>query len=179
MLAQSLAATAGDRENHVADIADIALYRIESGREILIRPAPGARVEDVRQYLYGVAMTAILYQRGESPIHAGAISVDGRAHLFCGESGAGKSTLMAQLRRHGVHVLCDDVGVLRQGPDDVVRFYHGVPRVKLWRDALAHFGIATAALQRDLSRLDKFHLPLDAVAFDSLPLASVFALVPR
>ena len=178
-LAPAITVTEGDRENHVADIANVALFRIVKGREILIRPAPGARAEDVRQYLYGVALTAILYQSDESPIHAGAIAVRGQAHLFCGESGAGKSTLMTQLRRRGVEVLCDDVGVLRQAADGAVRFYHGVPRVKLWRDALEHFGIGTAALQRDLTRIDKFHLPLDAAAFDALPIGSIFGLEPR
>ncbi|MES1971436.1 MAG: hypothetical protein V4472_03195 [Pseudomonadota bacterium] len=178
-LVQSIASTTGSNETHFSEIADVALFRIEKGREILVHPTVGARAEDVRQYLYGVGLTAILYQRDESPIHAGAVAWGGQAHLFCGESGAGKSTLMTQLRRRGVHVLCDDVGVIRQGSDAIVRFYHGVPRVKLWRDALTHFGIGTAALQRDLTRLDKFHVPLDVVAFDALPLGSVFNLQPR
>ncbi len=178
-LDRAIAPTAGTREIHIADIADVALFRMEKGREIFICPAQDARAEDVRQYLYGIALTAILYQRDESPIHAGAVAYGGQAHLFCGESGAGKSTLMTQLRRRGLHVLCDDVGVLRQGADSIVRFYHGVPRVKLWRDALTHFGIGTAALQRDLTRHDKFHLPLDVTAFDALPLGSVLHLHPR
>lgn len=168
-----------DDEAHVADIADIAIYRAVGGREITISPAPGARPQDIRQYLYGVGLTAILYQRGESPIHAGAIALGGQAHIFCGASGAGKSTLVAHLRRRGVTVLCDDVGVLRQGPDEVISFHHGVPRVKLWQDALTHFGIATSALQRDLTRFDKFHLPLEETAFDSLPLGSIVSLVSR
>lgn len=175
----SIESTASTPEVHIADIADVALFRVERGREILVCPVPGARPEDVRQYLYGIALTAILYQRDESPIHAGAIAYGGQAHLFCGESGAGKSTLMTQLRHHGLHVLCDDVGILRTGPDGIVRFYHGVPRVKLWRDALTHFGIGTETLQRDLTRYDKFHLPLDSTAFDALPLGSVFHLHPR
>jgi hypothetical protein len=174
----STASMAKDSASHIADIADVALFRIERGCEIQVQPAPGARQEDVRQFLYGVALTAILYQRGESPIHAGAVEVGGQAHMFCGASGAGKSTLMMQMRHRGVNVLCDDVGVIRQGADNIVRFYHGVPRVKLWRDALAHFDIDIWPLQRDLARHDKFHLPLANTAFDSLPLASIFNLVP-
>lgn len=165
------------REVHVADIAGVARYRVERAREISIQPASGARAEDIRQYLYGIALTAVLYQRGESPIHAAAVAMGGRAHIVCGESGAGKSTLMMQLRRQGVTVLCDDVGVIRTGPDDVVRFYHGVPRLKLWQDALAHFGIDYGPLQRDLARFDKFHLPLEGAGHDALPLASIFRFV--
>lgn len=176
-LKQSITTMAGDPTSHIADIANVALFRIENGCEIQVEPASGARLEDVRQFLYGVALTAILYQRGESPIHAGAIAVGGQAHMFCGASGAGKSTLMMQMRHRGVNVLCDDVGVIRRGTDNVVRFYHGVPRVKLWRDALVHFDIDASPLQRDLARHDKFHLPLTNTAFDSLPLASIFSLV--
>lgn len=169
---------AGDgKAAHFARIAGVADFRVEQGGRIVVCPAPQAAPADIRQYLYGVALTAALYQRGESPIHAGAVAFGGRAHLFCGPSGAGKSTLIMQLRRLGRDVLCDDVGVIRQGKDNIVRFYPGVPRLKLWQDALAQFAIDSRGLHRDLVRYDKYHLPLGDGMAEGLPLGSVFRLI--
>ena len=56
-------------------------------------------------------------------------------------------------------------------------FYPGVPRLKLWRDTLDHFGLNERTLVRDRTRTDKYHLPL-VTAFHPhpLPLRRLYAL---
>lgn len=148
----------------------IAHYRVASGTEIVVDPAPGAAPGDVRTHLLGTAFAALLHQRGRLPLHASAIVHGGAVIAFCGDSGAGKSTLGAALQQRGYRLACDDVGVVVPDTAGALLFYPGFPRIKLWNTALDHFGIDAEGLQRDLSRADKYHLQLhDAEAFSMAP----------
>ena len=75
-------------------IADIGRYSISSSR-ILVEPASGAHLRNVRLYLLGSAMGILLHQRGLLPLHANAIEIDGRAFALHRTIRAGKSTLAA------------------------------------------------------------------------------------
>lgn len=151
-------------------IQAVARYRVQQGTQILVDPLPGADPGDVRLWLLGTALGALLHQRGLLPLHVSALAIDGGASAFCGDSGAGKSTLAAALHRRGLPLLTDDVG-LAVPEADRVRFYPGFPRIKLWRDALEHFGLDHRPLIRDLTRTDKYHLRLAAGAgFQAQPL---------
>lgn len=154
-------------------IEGVARYRVEVGRRILIDPVLTADPGDIRLWLLGTALGALLHQRGLLPLHVSALALDGAAFAFCGDSGAGKSTLAAALHRRGLPLLTDDVGlaVPKAVPPagfetstavDAITFYPGFPRLKLWRDALDHFGLDHRPLIRDLTRVDKYHLRLDA-----------------
>jgi hypothetical protein len=145
-------------------VPQVARYRTSEGREIVVEPLPGAIPEDVRLFLLGTMFGALLHQRGELPLHASAVSVGGAAVAFCGHSGAGKSTLAAALHRRGFPLLSDDTGVVLPAADGSLVYHPGVPRIRLWRDALDHFDIDTAGLVRDISRADKFHLHPSAIA---------------
>jgi hypothetical protein len=157
-------------------IEGVARYRVQGGEQILIDPVPGADAGDVRLWLLGTALGVLLHQRGLLPLHVSALAMDGAAHAFGGDSGAGKSTLAAALHRRGLPLLTDDVG-LAVPTAEAVRFYPGFARIKLWRDALDHFGLDHRALIRDLARTDKFHLRLDAgVQATPLPLRRLYVL---
>ena len=156
----------------------VARYRVEGGRRILIDPLPGAEPGDVRLWLLGTALGALLHQRGRLPLHVCALAVDGAAVAFCGDSGAGKSTLAAALHRHGLALLTDDVGVAVPA-GETVTFHPGFPRIKLWRQTLDHFGLDHRPLIRDLARTDKYHLRLDAqdgFLATPLPLSRLYVL---
>ena len=60
-------------------------------------PAPGRDLyeSDVRVFLLGSCIGALLHQRGILVLHAGAIHTDKGAVLFTGPWGIGKSTLLA------------------------------------------------------------------------------------
>lgn len=157
-------------------IRGVARYRVERGERILIDPLPGADEGDIRLWLLGTALGALLHQRGLLPLHVSALALDGAAYAFCGESGAGKSTLAAALHRRGLPLLTDDVGLAVPAGDRVL-FYPGFPRIKLWKDALDHFGLDHRPLIRDLTRADKYHLRLAADLHDQpLPLRHLYRL---
>lgn len=147
-----------------------ARFRIEHGRRIVVDPLPSKAPGDVRLWLLGTALAVLLHQRGHLPLHASAVLIDGEVHAFCGASGAGKSTLAMALGRRGIEVLTDDVGVVMPEGNGRWLFHAGVPRVKLWRESLEHFGIAHQGLIRDQTRSDKYHLQLPAAhGPDALP----------
>ena len=50
-------------------IAGVANYWVHDGREIVVDAVNGASLEDVRIYLLGSAMGAVLHQRGLLPFH--------------------------------------------------------------------------------------------------------------
>lgn len=158
----------------------VARYRVEQGERILIDPVPGAAEGDVRLWLLGTALGALLHQRELLPLHVSALAIDGAVVAFCGDSGAGKSTLAAALHRRGLPLLTDDVGLVVPQPEaqpDGVRFYPGFPRIKLWRDALDHFGLDHRPLIRDLTRTDKYHLQLShGFHAEPLPLRRLYLL---
>lgn len=123
----------------ILDCEGAGRYRAEGGRTIVIDPDPGADEGTVRIYLLGSALGAILHQRGLLPLHSNGVVVDGRAVAFAGPPGAGKSTLAAWFHDRGHRLLSDDVCVLE--PCEAGFLAHpGVPRLRLWRDALEASG---------------------------------------
>jgi hypothetical protein len=157
-------------------IDNVARYRVVRGSRILVDPSPAARTGDVRVWLLGSALGIALHQRGLLPLHVSAVGLAGGAYAFCGESGAGKSTLAAALHRRGLPVLTDDVGLAVLESDRVL-LHAGFPRIKLWRDALGHFGLDHGELIQDLTRTDKYHLRLaEGFQASALPLRAIYLL---
>jgi hypothetical protein len=154
-----------------------ARYLVRGGREIRVQPAPGASARDVRSYIFGSAMGAICHQRGLLPMHANAIDFDGRAIAFSGRSGAGKSTLAAHFHGEGRRILSDDLCVVTFDGAGRPLAWPGLPRIKLWDDALAALGHDARGLDRVSDGEAKFSLPMpDALLRAPLPLARLYAL---
>ncbi len=142
----------------------IARYRVERGRTIRIdrRLGPAgastASEGDLRLYLLGSALGALLHQRHWLPLHISAVQTPAGVWGFTGDSGAGKSTLAAWLHyRYGWKMVSDDVGVIKPG-EAAPTLYPGPPRLKLWKDTLERLEIDRQGLARDLTRTEKFHL---------------------
>jgi hypothetical protein len=62
-----------------------------------------------------VAMNAVLFHFHRILLHAGAVRLGGRVHLFVGERGSGKTTVSLRLAAAGGTLLCDDHVVIRHG----------------------------------------------------------------
>lgn len=62
-----------------------------------------------------VAMNAVLFHFRRVLLHAGAVQLGGRVHLFVGDRGAGKTTVTLRLAAAGGTLLCDDHVVIRRG----------------------------------------------------------------
>lgn len=139
---------------------EAAVYRVREGREILVRPFPGADAALVRLYVLGSAMALLLNQRGIVSLHCSAVAIDGLAVAFAGDPGEGKSTLAAHLLGlPGAELVTDDVLAVDASTASVPQAFPGVPQLKLWRKSLTSIGRSASDLRQDWQRADKFHLP--------------------
>jgi hypothetical protein len=146
-------------------IDGIADFRVVAGNAIHVRPEPGASERNVRLYLLGSAIGMLLHQRGLLPLHANAVEIDGKALAFMGPSGSGKSTLAAWFHDRGYRVIADDVCVIRFHENGEPVVCAGLPRLRLWREALEASGRDPAQFDRSYAGADdweKYDVPLAA-----------------
>jgi hypothetical protein len=142
-----------------------------------VAPVEGASDRNIRLFLLGSAFGAIVHQRGLLPLHANAIEVDGRAIAFMGHSGAGKSTMAAWFLDRGHRILADDVCVVVPDENSVPRAYPGIPRLRLWREALERSGRTTDGFELAFDEDDKWNVPTPRQSEGGpIPLAAVYLL---
>lgn len=154
----------------------VGRFQICDGSRIVVDPHPIASDRNVRLFLLGSAMGVLLHQRGLLPLHANAIEIGGKAAAFLGHSGAGKSTLAAAFHDAGYRILSDDVCVATSGGGGFVA-QPGIPRLRLWRDAVERTGRATAGLERAFDTLDKYTVRTEASGqTGALPLSAIYLL---
>lgn len=158
-------------------IPKVASYRVRGGREILFDPREGASDRNIRLFLLGSALGGIIHQRGLLPLHANAIDIDGRAVAFMGHSGAGKSTMAAWFLDRGHRILADDVCVVVPDAAGVPLAYPGIPRLRLWREALERTGRNADELELAFDDTDKYNLPTPEPSRSGpIPLSHVYLL---
>ncbi len=142
------------RRQYLTTSPDEARVLVENGCAVTVEPAPGDDLTDARSVLMAPVQAVLWHQRSLLPLHASVVGVNGRAVALAGPSGAGKSTLAAVLAARGHDVLADDICIIdTAGGADVLA---GTRRLRLWRDALDHLGIAVDGLPRALSRREKY-----------------------
>ncbi len=145
----------------VLNVPEAGRYLIRDGSEILVEPLSGGSERHLRLYLLGSAFGAILHQRGLLPLHANSIEIAGRAVAFLGHSGAGKSTMAAWFHDRGFEILADDVCVVTFDEARPVA-QPGIPRLRMWRDALEASGRSVEAYQLAFDDADKYNVPTRA-----------------
>jgi len=123
----------------------------------------------------------LLHQRGLLPLHANAVEIGGRAFAFMGRSGAGKSTLAAAFHDRGHRVIADDVCVIRFDDEGRAFACPGIPRLRLWEEALTATGRTSGSYQPSYAgdeSFRKFDVPIDWDPRDALtlPLAAIYWL---
>jgi len=84
--------------------------------EIVVRPDNSGPIELLPILLAGTVAAFVLALRGETVLHASAVSLDGSALAFVGHSGGGKSTLAALMCASGAGLVGDDVLTVHPGP---------------------------------------------------------------
>lgn len=132
--------------------------RVIGGRTITYQPSPNLDIAELRAYVLGSGLGALLAQRGNLVFHANAIAMPDETAIICmGRSGAGKSTTAAAMMLRGHQVLADDVCPVALGG----LIYPGLTRMKLWDETADHLGIATAGLERIPGDRPKWNIPLN------------------
>ena len=158
-------------------VAGVGRYLVRDGCEILIDPDQSASDHDIRVYLLGTCIGALLHQRGFLVLHASGIATDRGCLLFAGASGVGKSTLLAEFLRRGYKMVVDDVCAVRLGLGDGPTVVPSYPRTRLWADAAARLAIDTSRLPRTKSSWDKFERQVsDQFSDQEAKLVHVFQL---
>jgi hypothetical protein len=157
-------------------IANVARFRISDGQKITVEPDPAASGRNVRLFLLGSAMGILLHQRRMLPLHANAIAFGGAAAAFMGRSGAGKSTLAAAFHDRGRLILSDDVCAIVAEQEGFMA-QAGIPRLRLWRDAVERTGRKVDDYERAFDTLDKYTVGISCNAHSAaLPLKAVYLL---
>jgi hypothetical protein len=156
-------------------VPDVGRFLIRDGREIVV-DAPFAPERNMRLFLLGSVFGALLHQRGLMPLHANAVVLEGRAFAFCGHSGAGKSTMAAWFHDRGAPILADDVCVIGFDAGGAPQAFPGIPRLRLWRQALEETGRLAEDFDRSFDALDKYDVPLSPPNPDPEPLAAIYLL---
>jgi hypothetical protein len=171
------------KDEYLLNVRDICRYYAGHGTKIVAEPVAGMDEHSIRLFMLGTVMAAILYQRGDIPLHASAIVKDGKLTLFAGNSGAGKSTLLAMLATKGYEVFTDDVCVLQHnttGTNEVLGTA-SYPMIKLWDDAISQLDNDT--FTRDfkvrplLPKYGQFFY--DTFNAQALPVDKIFVLSPE
>src|SRR3954471_5329873 len=173
---EGIAGYSSTAEGTLLRVPHVGRFLIREGREIIVEPAQGASERNVRLFLLGSALGALLHQRGLLPLHANAIEMDGRAVAFSGHSGAGKSTIAAWFHDRGRRILTDDVCVIGFDAGAAAVAYPGIPRLRLWREALEASGRDAGGYSRSFDALDKYDVPSEHRAIEPLPLAAIYLL---
>lgn len=149
-------------------------------REIIVEPHGTAPTWLVGSIVLGLAMSAILHQRGYFVLHASVVSWENRAVALVGDKGWGKSTLAAALCARGFSLVTDDVAALQ--PDGAGRFVvqPGVPQVKLWPDASTAAGVDREYLREvDPRTKERLQIPTYAFVNQPVPVEQIYILSNR
>jgi hypothetical protein len=156
-------------------VEGIGRFRIHDGVRIAWhREGEDVSDQDLRTFLLGSAVGALLIQRGMLVLHGNALEKSGRAIVCLGHSGAGKSTLAYGLMEQGWRLLADDLVAIT--PEGLV--LPGIPRIKLWHDACQAFGLDPEGLPPIRQGMHKYLLIGEAVqrASAAVPLAAMYLL---
>lgn len=166
-----------DRE-FLLKVDGVASYYIREGKQVIVQPHQGACTHDVRLFLMGSAIGALLHQRNLLPLHGSSIKFGEGAVIFTGDSGAGKSTIAAAFYNLGYPLLADDLCVVTTEINSSPMVYPGFQQMKLWGDSLKKIGIQSDKLQRVRlnTEMDKFFVPVADICMNPIPIKTIFVL---
>lgn len=159
------------------NLNDVARYLVQNGNEIIVEPAPNSLESDVRVFLLGSSIGALLHQRGMLVLHAGAVYTERGAVLFTGPSGVGKSTLLGEFLRRDYKLMVDDVCGLVLDSAGTPLVMPGYPRTRLWSDAARKLEQDINVMERTRPTMEKYERQLPEQYWDQpAPLRRIYLL---
>ena len=156
-------------------VEEVARYLIVENREIRIEPLPGSSEDEVRIFLLGSVLGAILHARHIAVLHASVIATERGAVLFMGRSGAGKSTLLGGFLQRGYAMLADDKAGITLNENGVPQVMPGFPLIRLTEEAVQKLQFPIQHLPTNQA-LEKFVLPVERFCNSPLPIHAAYAL---
>ena len=156
-------------------VKDVARYLIVDNREIRVERHPGTNDAEVRVFLLGSVLGALLHARKMLILHASAIDTARGAVLFMGRSGAGKSTLLGAFLQRGYAMLADDKAAIALDERNIPHVVPGFPRIRLTEDAATALRYPMDGGQRPAS-LEKCVLPVPRFQPDPRPVHAAYSL---
>ena len=122
----------------ILSIDNIGLFKVSNGSHIYwCKEKEGVKDQEIRNYLLGSALGAILIQKDYLILHANSLTKDDRTIICLGKSGVGKSTLAFSLMKRGWTLISDDLVAI----DNNQMVLPGIPRIKLSKDAIEHYSL--------------------------------------
>ncbi|MEJ2319694.1 MAG: hypothetical protein P8Y21_10155 [Gemmatimonadales bacterium] len=124
--------------------------------------------------IWGLPVLLCFLERGDVPLHASCVEIDGKALLLAAPGRFGKTTLAAAFAAGGYRVLAEDLVCVRPGSAPAV--VPGPAMLRVRKDVADAFSIAgVAELRRDD---DRAHLSLETArgTCDPVPLAGIALL---
>lgn len=152
----------GDLRARVGDEPDVGFYKAlpneffiydpqvgaflaTGGNKIVVDLAPGADEHLLQLFVTGPALAHLLHQRGLLLLHASAVGSDDGCIAFAGKTSWGKSTTAAAFHDLGWDFVTDDMLALEISSNSV-NALPGCTNIRLWPDAISHFGGSTDSL---------------------------------
>ena len=155
----------------------IAHYLVRNGNEIIVQLAESSLESDVRVFLLGSCLGALLHQRGVLVLHASGIGTQKGAFLYTGPSGIGKSTLLGELLRRGHRMRVDDVCAVTPDVSGYPIVQPAYPRTRLWADTARKLTLETAGLERTRPEMEKYERQIPDQFWDQpAPLRRIYHL---
>jgi hypothetical protein len=149
----------GDDRGYALDVDIVGWFGVDRDGTVITVPDRGDPVRR-EERLWGVPAMLCFLARGDLPVHAAAVEVDGAALLIAAPSRAGKTTLAAAFARAGHPVLTEDLACCKLAGEPSL--LPGPAMLRLRRDVAHAVPIPGAEVvgQDD----DRLHLALTGAA---------------
>ncbi|MFL0770593.1 MAG: hypothetical protein AB8B36_12075 [Prochlorococcus sp.] len=160
------------------ELEGIGWFRVHAGLSISWqRWDDSVSDRDLRTFLVGSALGALMIQRGCLVLQGTAMVKEGQAVLLLGSPASGKSTLAWCLHQQGWQLLSSELTVI----DQQGMVWPGMQQLKLWHDAAVELGLEWQQMPLVRRGLKRYSLlPPDlAVALQPTPLAVIYGLNRR
>jgi hypothetical protein len=165
----------GDPGRYEVWIDGMGGFRVDPDRPRITVP-PTSEAVRREERTWGVPTALCFSRRGDLPLHAAAVEIEGRALVLCGPGRFGKTTLATAFLRTGHRVLSEDLVCVRQQADPAV--LPGPAMLRVRPDVAERLGPieGTRTVLRDDERV---HLAMEAGlrgTADPVPLAGIVLL---
>lgn len=156
-------------------VKDVARYLVLGNQEVVIEPFPGSNEADIRVFLLGSVLGAVLHAHHMLVLHASVIQTKNGAALFMGNCGAGKSTLLGAFLKRGYAMLTDDKAGIVIDKNGTAQVLPGFPRVRLTKDAVKKLDFPVQNAEHN-EEAGKYIVPVEKFCLENLPVKAAYAL---